>query len=117
MSGFLGGLLNQLLGSGGANSGLAAQVSEHLAPLLSGDNLQGILQKAEQNGLGDKVRSWIGQQQNLPVSPDEIRSLLTNQQVEQLVARTGLPAETLLPALAQFLPTAVDHTTPDGKIG
>ncbi|GBQ65485.1 hypothetical protein AA103196_1136 [Ameyamaea chiangmaiensis NBRC 103196] len=111
MSGFLGNLVNRVLGE---DSPLAGQINSHLATLLTPDNIQSLVTRAESSGLGDKVRSWIGTGENLPVSPDQIRSILGNQQVQQMVDRTGLPAETLLPALAQFLPQAVDHHTPDG---
>ncbi|GBQ26496.1 YidB family protein [Gluconacetobacter sacchari] len=111
MAGFFDGLASKLteLADG---MGLTDQVHQHLAELTSPNGISTLLAQAEQAGLGDKVRSWIGNGQNLPVSPDELRSILSSQQVQTLVDKTGLPAETILPALARFLPAAVDHQTP-----
>ncbi|NHN83510.1 DUF937 domain-containing protein [Acetobacter musti] len=93
---------------------LHAKLNEQLHTMLDPSNIQQIVAKADEAGLGDKVRSWIGKGDNLPVSPDEIRQILGNSEVQTLVARTGLPADTLLPALAHFLPDAVDKKTPEG---
>ncbi|NVN12141.1 MULTISPECIES: YidB family protein [Nguyenibacter] len=114
MAGLFDGLLNtveQLAGQ----AGLGEMLNQHLSELTSAQGISNLAAQAEQAGLGDKVRSWIGTGQNLPISVDELRSILTNQQVEALVDRTGLPASTILPALAQFLPAAVDQHTPSGQ--
>ncbi|GBR01418.1 YidB family protein [Acetobacter oeni] len=93
---------------------LHSKLNEQVASLLDPARIQQIVSKADEAGLGDKVRSWIGKGDNLPVSPDEIKQILGNSEVQNLVSRTGLPAETLLPALAHFLPDAVDKKTPEG---
>lgn len=93
---------------------LHAKLNEQLQSALDAGAIQQLVDKADESGLGDKVRSWIGKGDNLPVSVDEIRNILGNTEVQNLVARTGLPADTLLPALAHFLPAAVDKKTPDG---
>ncbi|NHN87776.1 DUF937 domain-containing protein [Acetobacter sp. LMG 1627] len=94
---------------------LHAKLGEQLQTLLQPDTIQAIVSKADEAGLGDKVRSWVGKGENLPVTPDEIRNILGNSEVQQLVAKTGLPADTLLPALAHFLPAAIDKKTPEGE--
>ncbi|GEB38305.1 hypothetical protein GLI01_23400 [Gluconacetobacter liquefaciens] len=113
MAGLFDGLVNKLTELADS-TGLTDQVHQHLADLTSANGISTLLAQAEQAGLGDKVRSWIGTGENLPVSPDQLRSILSNQQVQALVDKTGLPAATILPALAQFLPAAVDHQTPGG---
>ena len=113
MSGFFGNLVGQAmsaLGQGGQE-----KLGGGLREFLQGPGLQMLVTQAEQAGLGDKVRSWIGNGENLPISADEIRSILSNQQVEALVDRTGLPASILLPAIAHLLPGAVDAETPNGQ--
>lgn len=94
---------------------LHEKLGEQIQSLLQPAMIQTIVSKADEAGLGDKVRSWIGNGENLPVSPDEIRQILGNSEVQALVSRTGLPAETLLPALTHFLPQAVDKKTPEGE--
>jgi uncharacterized protein YidB (DUF937 family) len=113
MAGLFDGLMNSVTELAD-KVGLTDQLNQHLSELTSAQGVSSLLAQAEQAGLGDKVRSWIGNGQNLPISADELRSVLSNQQVQALVDRTGLPASTLLPALAQFLPAAVDQQTPAG---
>ena len=79
--------------------------------LMSESGIQMIVDQAKKAGLEDKVKSWIGSGENLPISTDEIRSLLSDEQVQGFVAKTGLPAATLLPALATLLPSAVNHVS------
>ncbi|NHO33226.1 YidB family protein [Acetobacter fallax] len=108
----LGNLVDKIGSSLGID--LHAKMNEQLQSLLDPATIQQIVAKADDAGLGDKVRSWIGKGDNLPVSPDEIKQILGNSEVQNLVARTGLPADSLLPALAHFLPDAVDKKTPEG---
>lgn len=114
MSGFLGNLFNQAAGA--ISDEIGQKFGGSFGDFLKGDGLTTLLQQAKSAGLDDKVRSWIGKGQNLPISADEVRQLLTSDQVEALVAKTGLPAATLLPAIAEFLPAAVDSHTSDGQI-
>ncbi|MFT8475377.1 MAG: YidB family protein [Acetobacter orientalis] len=114
MADFLSGLVGKVESAlGGSLSGVMQQ---QLQNLLQPETLQNILAKADQAGLGDKVRSWIGHGENLPATPDEIRDILGSSTVHDLVARTGLPADAVLTAVAHFLPTAVDKTTPQGTL-
>jgi uncharacterized protein YidB (DUF937 family) len=111
--GFLDTLVSKISSTIGID--LQGKLTEQLQSLLQPETIQALVTKADETGLGDKVRSWIGQGENLPVTPDELRQLLGNSEVENLVAKTGLPADALLTALTHFLPAAVDHKTPTGE--
>lgn len=99
-----------------ANSGLAEQVHSYLGQLLTPATISSLLDQADKAGLTDKVKSWIGSGENLPISTDELRSLLSSQQVQAMVDHTGLPAATILPVLAHLLPVAVNAQTPQGEV-
>ncbi|GBQ14369.1 hypothetical protein AA21291_1821 [Swaminathania salitolerans LMG 21291] len=103
-------MMNSALG------GVGDKIKEKLGGSLSGfltseQGIQMMLDQARKAGLEEKVKSWIGSGENLPVTADELRALLTDEQIQMLVSKTGLPAAALLPALAQFLPGVVDHET------
>ncbi|GBQ58242.1 YidB family protein [Komagataeibacter swingsii] len=115
MSGIFNDVMGKLSDLASA-SGLSQQVHSYLSQLLTPDTLNTLVAQAEQAGLGDKVRSWIGDGHNLPISTDELRSLLSSQQVQAMVDKTGLPAATILPVLAHLLPEAVNTQTPQGTI-
>ncbi|MDG6094481.1 YidB family protein [Acetobacter sp. AN02] len=114
MSGFLNSLADKVGDTLGID--LHAALEQKLQSLLSPDTIQAIADRADSSGLGDHVRSWIGNGDNLPVSPEQIKDLLNNDEVQAMVAKTGLPADTLLPALARFLPDAIDKKTPAGEV-
>ncbi|MBV1831670.1 DUF937 domain-containing protein [Komagataeibacter sp. AV436] len=111
MSGIFNDVMGKLSDLAGA-AGLSEQVHSYLAELLTPATITSLVTQAEQAGLGDKVRSWIGDGHNLPISTDELRTLLSNQQVQAMVDKTGLPAATILPVLAHLLPEAVNAQTP-----
>ena len=112
MSGILG-MLGGLFGGGSAQGqnaagGLLAQV------INAAGGPAGIAQKFQQAGLGDKVQSWIGQGHNLPVSAEQISKVFPPEQLDAWAQQHGMPAGMASQVLAQFLPHAVDQTTPDG---
>ncbi|GAN94912.1 hypothetical protein Geu3261_0001_007 [Komagataeibacter europaeus NBRC 3261] len=115
MSGIFNDVMGKLNDLAGA-SGLSQQVHSYLSQLLTPATIGSLVTQAEQAGLGDKVRSWIGDGHNLPISTDELRSLLSSQQVQAMVDKTGLPAATILPVLAHLLPEAVNTQTPQGAV-
>jgi uncharacterized protein YidB (DUF937 family) len=124
MSGLFGSVLGQLGGLLGGQSGQAgiqesAQASAGglLAQVINAaGGPAGIAQKFQQAGLGEKVQSWIGTGHNLPVSAEEITKVFPPEQIDAMAQRFGLPAGVASQVLAQFLPHAVDTTTPDGTV-
>jgi len=97
----------------------AAAVPIVLNEVLGNNNQGGIntiLQKLQQAGLGNTVNSWLGPGKNIQITPDQLKAVLSNDQVKQLCARFGIPADQLMQLLAQQLPAAVDHASPQGSI-
>ena len=76
----------------------------------------GLVAKLQQGGLADQVTSWLGNGSNMPVSADQIRAALENQQVQQIANQLGLPTDQILAFLSQHLPGAVDKMSPKGTI-
>ena len=95
----LGGLLTQGGGVGGAGSGLGA-----------------LLQQLQPGGLGDVAASWVGTGQNLPISAEQLQSVLGGDQIGALAQQAGLSQGDLMGQLAQRLPQVVDQLTPDGQL-
>ena len=78
--------------------------------------LAGVVAKLQQNGLGAQVVSWLGNGQNIAITPDELRAALGNEHVQKLAASMGVSTEEALKVLAQHLPAAVDQASPNGKL-
>jgi uncharacterized protein YidB (DUF937 family) len=78
--------------------------------------LSAIVAKLQQAGFGDQVKSWIGNGQNIPITADELQQVLGSEKVKELAARFNIPIDQLSKVLAQQLPTAVDHASPNGSL-
>jgi uncharacterized protein YidB (DUF937 family) len=78
--------------------------------------LNAIVAKLQQAGLGDQVKSWVGNGKNLPITAEQLQQVLGSDTVKQLAARYNVPVDQLSKVLAQVLPLAVDHASPDGKL-
>jgi uncharacterized protein YidB (DUF937 family) len=78
--------------------------------------LSAIVAKLQQGGFGDQVKSWIGNGQNLPITPEQLQQVLGSDTVKQLAARFNIPVDQLGPILAQILPKAVDGASPNGHL-
>jgi uncharacterized protein YidB (DUF937 family) len=116
------GLFDQLVG--GALRGAMGNAESQLLPGLLGQllgqtnlgSMGGLLQQLQQGGLGNQVSSWLSNGQNLPISPDQLRSALGNEHVQQMAQQAGLPVDKLLAMLSQHLPQTVDQMSPSGAL-
>jgi len=114
LGGILGGVLKNELGEAEA-SALPGLISAVLGKTDLG-SLQGIVNKLQEAGLGTQVQSWLGNGANLPVTVDQLRAALGNDQVRQIAEKFGLPVDGVLKLLSEHLPTAVDQASPNGVI-
>lgn len=116
MSGILGRLLGALSGSEQDNAGAVHGALQDVLGLNQSGGLGGLLQQFQNNGFGQHMQSWVGNGQNLPITAEEVQQVLSNDQVQALLQRTGLPVQALMPLVAKILPHAVDQATPDGQL-
>ena len=94
--------------------GLALDVVQGLIQEHGG--LGALLGKLREGGLGSQVDSWIGTGQNLPVSPQIIASILGQGKIAQLAQALGVDPQQAAAHLADLLPGAIDHLTPNGEV-
>jgi uncharacterized protein YidB (DUF937 family) len=114
------GLLDSILGavSGKTDgSGGAAQLIGVLGGLLAqSGGLQGLANKFAQSGQGNAFQSWVGVEENQPISSDQIQNALGSEQVKALAAKMGIDPAQASNFLAEYLPKIVDKLTPTGQI-
>jgi uncharacterized protein YidB (DUF937 family) len=77
--------------------------------------ISGLQQKFQEKGLGGLVSSWIGSGQNLPISADELQSVLHSDALNQAAAKFGVDPGHLTSMMTQLLPHVVDKMTPTGQ--
>ena len=117
------GLLDQVVGAVGAMSGQQGEGSNALLnsvlqlinnPQTGG--LSGLVQSFQNGGMGEIVKSWVSTGQNLPISAEQIQSVLGNGQLQSLASQSGLDTNQLSGQLAELLPQVVDKLTPNGTV-
>lgn len=113
------GLLDSVAGAvlgkvlGGSQGGMA-QIALDMFNQHGG--IGGVLDKFKAGGLGEAAASWVGKGENLPVSADQISSVLGNGAIAEMAAKFGISPEVLSAQLAQHLPGVIDKATPDGEV-
>ena len=114
------GLLDQVVGAmaggqSGGNNALLETVMRMISDPQSG-GLQGLIQSFQQGGLGDIVNSWVSTGQNLPISAEQIQSVLGDSALGGLVSQLGMNSEQASGSLASMLPQLIDSMTPNGQV-
>ena len=113
------GLLDSVAGAvlgkvlGGSQGGMA-QVA--LDMFNQNGGLAGVLDKFKAGGLAEQAASWVGKGENLPVSAEQISSVLGNGAIAEMAAKFGIDPATLSTQIAQHLPTVIDKMTPNGAV-
>ena len=110
-AGMPGGGLGDLLSSG--LGGLLA--SGAAGGVLSG-GLNELLKQFQQSGQGDVAKSWVGTGPNKSISPNDLAKTLGADQIDTLMAQTGMSRDELIAGLSQVLPEVVDKLTPQGRV-
>jgi uncharacterized protein YidB (DUF937 family) len=122
------GLLDSVIGAigqgrgAGAGGGNAALLQAVIAMLGNsgqaggGGGLGGLLEQFQRSGLGDVANSWVSTGQNMPISPDQLGSVLGGDQIASMASQLGMGQGDLLGQLSQMLPQVVDHLTPNGQV-
>jgi uncharacterized protein YidB (DUF937 family) len=110
--------------SAGSGGGLGDILKNGLGSLLAGGaagsvlsgGLNDLLKQFQQNGQGDAAKSWVATGPNKAISSDDLAKALGGDQINALMAHTGLSRQDLLAGLSQYLPEAVNQLTPDGRL-
>jgi uncharacterized protein YidB (DUF937 family) len=117
------GMLDEIMavtGLGGSpqasqHAGALGAIMEYInSPQVGG--LSGLQQMFEQKGLGGLMSSWVGTGQNLPISQDQLQSVLHSGALEQVAAKAGIDPSQLTSIMSTLLPHVVDKLTPNGQV-
>jgi uncharacterized protein YidB (DUF937 family) len=122
----------------GLFNSIAGQVAQQAASALSGSpsadgnpimamltgllnhpeigGIGGLVSAFQKNGLGDVVASWISNNTNLPISAEQIQSVLGQGPLQDVASKMGLSSGDVASALSERLPGLVDQLTPNGEL-
>jgi uncharacterized protein YidB (DUF937 family) len=114
------GLFDSILSAVSGKSGASGEANPLIGIvgglLAQSGGLQGLANKFSQSGQGNAFASWVGMDENQPISSDQIQKTLGSDQVKALAAKMGVDPAQTSNFLAEFLPKVVDKLTPAGKI-
>lgn len=103
----------------GSPSADGNQIMTMLTGLLNNPEIGGIgglVSAFQKNGLGDVVASWISNNTNLPISVQQIQSVLGQGPLQDVASKMGLSSGDVASALSERLPGLVDQLTPNGQL-
>jgi uncharacterized protein YidB (DUF937 family) len=78
--------------------------------------LAGLMKTFQDKGLGDVIGSWVSTGQNLPISPQQLQSVLGNEQLQGIASKLGISLDDVANGFSNLLPQVVDKLTPDGQV-
>lgn len=106
-----GAVLGKVLGG---EQGNMAQVAMEMFNQYGG--LPGILEKFNNAGLNTEATSWVGKGENLPISAEQIASVLGNTEIANMASKFGITPDDLSSKIAEHLPAVIDKLTPNGEV-
>lgn len=88
-----------------------------ISALLEQENgVSGLIEKFQASDLAETVESWIGTGENLPISSEQIQTVLGDERIQALAEKLGINTSTVAGTLASLLPQAIDKLTPNGEV-
>jgi uncharacterized protein YidB (DUF937 family) len=66
--------------------------------------------------MNDKASSWVSTGENQPLSADEVKEVVGEDQVRAAAAQAGVSEDEAAGGLAELLPQIVDKASPDGQL-
>lgn len=91
------------------------------AAMLSGllneaGGLTGMMAQFEKAGMSATFTSWVSTEANLPITAEQMKAAVGEENLQALAGKVGMQVHTVLPLLSQFLPQIIDKLTPHGHI-
>lgn len=103
-----------VLGKLGGQQGGMAQIALDMFNQYGG--IGGVLDKFKEGGLAEQAASWVGKGENMPISAEQISSVLGSGAIADMAAKFGIDPADLSAKIAEHLPTVIDKMTPDGEV-
>ncbi|MGX2955523.1 YidB family protein [Ursidibacter arcticus] len=109
----LGSVASSVLG-GGEGQTKALQLIQAL--LQSQGGIQGLIEKFQQGGLEQLVKSWISTGENQPISVSQILDVFGQNNINSAAEEVGVAQQEAPNLLSEYLPKIVDSLSPNGEL-
>jgi len=74
-----------------------------------------VLSDLKTKGLGEIADSWVGTGEGKLINPEQIKSFLGSEKLQELAQKAGVSQENASKFLGDILPGIIDKLTPQGK--
>lgn len=103
------------IAGGGNQEGLMDQVLGLINNPGTG-GLTGLVEKFNNQGLGDAMSSWISTGENQSVSGSQMEQAFGSNAILDIAQKLGVSGSDVTSGLAALLPKVIDGLTPEGKV-
>jgi len=80
-------------------------------------DISGVISNLTQNGgLGDIVSSWLGDGENISISPETISSIFENEKISNFASSLNIQEDEAVELLSNSLPEIIDNVSSGGSI-
>ena len=113
------GLLDKIIdatNSLGKEKNISKGLLDGVIDIFQNDGIGGFVENLTKGGLEDKIKSWIGKGDNLPVSSEQLKGVLGADKIGKLANLAGDSEDNTMNFLKDLLPGIIDKVTPNGKI-
>lgn len=87
-----------------------------LGSVLKKITLAALAKKFDSAGLANVFASWVGKGKNMPISPDQVKGLVGEAEIQKLADEHQVSPAEIESLLAAHLPDLVDQLSPDGAL-
>jgi len=97
--------------------GKAGGMMDALSGMTGGKlDMGSLMGKLSEGGLGDQVQSWMGDGENEPVSADQLKSALGEEQMAVASEKMGVDADSAAQQMSEALPELADKFSGGGSM-
>jgi uncharacterized protein YidB (DUF937 family) len=114
----LDGVLGQsgARGAGGGQSAALNMLIPVITGLLAGGGLSKLLEAFKAKGMSAQADSWVGTGENQPISAADVKEVVGQEKIAEVAKQANISEDQAADVLAQAIPPAVDHVTPEGDV-
>lgn len=92
-------------------------ITKALVSSSGNSNLDTIMSTLKENGLEDKVTSWVGSGANEALQAADLDKALDSNVIDELAQNLGVEKQQVSGVLSAVLPALINQLSPEGKTG
>jgi uncharacterized protein YidB (DUF937 family) len=66
--------------------------------------------------MADQAASWVSTQSNAPLQPQDVLKVVSEDEMDEMAQKLGVPRDQVAQGLSQILPQVIDKVSPEGAV-